>query len=181
MHICYIYPGFPPETHSGGIGTFIEELVHAISKDSSHVIDVISRSDSFCDHTEHISDNLTLHRLGENPLAAHNPSLLFRNNGYSRHYDRVVEKVLMIHNVNRIDIIEAADWGAEAVNLLADPRWPLLIRCHTRAFISESYNPNNDTYLSEGIKSAEKKMLSLAEHIVSPSRSLIEEISKYVG
>lgn len=180
MHICLIYPGFPPETHSGGIGTFVAELVNVISQDSAHIIDVISRSDNFYDRIEHISSNVTLYRLGEDPLARKNPSLLFRNNGFSHHYENVAKMVRMIHTQKPIDVIEVADWGAEGVDLFIDFADKILVRCHTPSFISENYNHSNPHYLSAGIKLAEKMMLSSAKHIISPSRSLIDEISRQI-
>ncbi|MEI6304625.1 MAG: glycosyltransferase family 4 protein [Candidatus Taylorbacteria bacterium] len=180
MNICYIYPGYPPENHSGGVGTFIEELVKTISKYGTHKIDIISRSDKYFDSIENLSTNVTLYRLGETPLAENSPVLLFRNEGFLRHYERVLEVVKMINGKNPIDVIEVADWGAEGFLVLKQFLDITLVRCHTPAFVSESYNPSSRSYLSDNIKSSEKSMLSIAKHIVCPSRSLIDEIDKRV-
>jgi alpha-acetolactate decarboxylase len=82
MHICLIYPGYPPESHAGGIGTFIEELVSTLSHNGNHVIDIISRSDNFGDHVKKLSGKITLYRLGENINAKDDANLLFRKHGY---------------------------------------------------------------------------------------------------
>jgi glycosyltransferase involved in cell wall biosynthesis len=74
-----------------------------------------------------------------------------------------------------------ADWGAEGINLFPEFADRVIVRCHTPSFISEKYNPSNAQYLSDGIKKAERKMLSLTKYLACPSKSLFDEISKQVS
>jgi glycosyltransferase involved in cell wall biosynthesis len=181
MHICLIYPGYPPESHAGGIGTFIEELVSTLSHNGNHVIDIISRSDNFGDHVKKLSGKITLYRLGENINAKDDANLLFRKHGYLQYYKKIADLVKTIDSKNVIDIIEVADWGAEGINLFPEFADRVIVRCHTPSFISEKYNPSNAQYLSDGIKKAERKMLSLTKYLACPSKSLFDEISKQVS
>lgn len=180
MRICLIYPGYPPESHAGGIGTFIEELVSAISRNGDNIIDIISRSDGFGDITEKMSPNITLYRLGEAIEARNNAELLFRKQGFLRHYKKIADLVRTINEQNAIDLIEVADWGAEGINLFPEFADRILVRCHTPSFISERYNPSNSQYLSDEIKVAEKTMIASAKYLAFPSKSLFDEIAKQV-
>jgi len=179
IHICLIYPGYPPETHAGGIGTYVYEIVQALS---SFPIDIsiISRSENFIDKTEKIKSNVILYRIGENSRAKTDNQLLFRNKGFTSHYKKILDKVYEINNKKKIDIIESCDWGAEGYLLLNDFYDKLIVKCHTPSFVSESYNINNNAYLSSEIKKKEQEFISSAKNIICPSISLIQEMQKYI-
>lgn len=174
MHICLVYPGYPPETHSGGIGTYVVEVAKAFSKARQYV-SIISRSESPSDSEEFISSNVFLYRLGDRAIGSHST---FRNGGHKHHYQRVCDKVKEINLVRSIDIIETCDWGAEGVDLLTTNFGKrMVVRCHTPSFISEQYNFQNGFYLSSEIKEREKELLMRAQDVVSPSYSLAKIIN----
>ncbi|MFA7314892.1 MAG: glycosyltransferase family 4 protein [Candidatus Magasanikbacteria bacterium] len=181
MHICFLYPGFPPETHAGGIGTYIFEITRLFSN-TPIKISIISRSNNFFDEkVERLSLNTTLYRLGEEEKAKYNEIFLFNNYGFKNYYQRVLKKVKQINSEHSIDIIESCDWGAEGVLLLDDFYERLIVKCHTPSFISESYNPMNKPYLSDEIKIEEKKFIGNAKTVICPSNSLIQKISEFIS
>lgn len=173
MHICLLYPGYPPESHAGGIGTYVFEVVKALDQAGQHIT-IISRSDSVHDSRKRLSLNVVLYRLGE---ASSKNSLLFRTGNHHYHYQRVRNLIEKIHVLNPIDIIESCDWGAEGIGLLATRfERKLIVRCHSPSFITEQFNPQNAPYLSIEIKEQEKRLLMSARYVVSPSRSLASMI-----
>lgn len=178
-HICFIYPGYPPESHSGGIGTYIYEVSSALSRIGINV-SVISRSDKFFDCTVRVNRYLTIYRLGEDVKAQDNKKLLFRFLGYESFYRKILNKVIEIDNEHEIDLIESCDWGAEGYLVNLEFKNRFILRCHTPSFISEKYNPQNQSYLSNGIKYKEKRLIEDAKILISPSRSLAAEVNKII-
>jgi len=178
-HICFVYPGYLPETHAGGIGVFIYEIVESLRDLSVH-ISIVSRSDKFNDKFEKLHSNVCLYRLGEDKISINNNNFSFRKNGFKKFQEKLLDKIIEINEVKKIDIIESCDWGAEANILLEKFKDILITRCHTPSFISESYNPSNQSYLSGEIKNEEKKLLSSVKRLICPSFSLANKIKKYV-
>lgn len=173
MHICLLYPGFPPESHAGGIGTYAFEAAKAFGQ-AGQRITIVSRSESFSDTKKCLASNVTLYRLGED---SNNNALPFRAGNHQRHYQRIRNLIENIHADNPIDVIESCDWGAEGVALLATPfKHKMVVRCHTPSFIAEQYNSKNTPYLSIDIKKQEKYLLMNAKCVVCPSRSLANMI-----
>lgn len=179
MHICFIYPGYPPETMSGGIGTYIYETVEAL-KELDVKITIISRSEKYKDKIEKLYPNVRLLRIGESQLAKADYYKLFRYGGYKQLCKKIVIQVNKLNRVHPIDIIECCDWGSDGYELLNQFKDKIILRCHTPSFVSESYNPLNPPYLSEIIKKQEKKFIKEAKFIISPSKSLINEFKKHL-
>lgn len=179
LHICYIYPGYFPETHAGGIGVFAQEIVNLFAE-KKHRITILSRSEAIGDYCEQISPNIILYRLGADAESLYDKSLKFRHTGFKKHYLKIAKLVGQVDARHHIDVIEACDWGAEAYYLLPKYLNRLLIRCHTPAFIAQAMNSNNPPYLSSGIMKAESLLISKAKRIACPSESLVEAIKKHI-
>jgi len=178
MHICFVYPGFSPETHAGGIGTYIKEITTIFKKNNIDVT-VVSRSDKFFNIHE-VIDGIDVYRIGESKDAIKEQRKLFRFDGYEDYYKKVLNTIKSIDSKKYIDLIEVCDWGAEGY-YLDEYLDRLVVRCHTPSFVSESYNPANYPYFSDCIKEKEKELISKAKNLFSPSESLIDEIKKYTN
>ena len=183
--IVLVYPGYPPEEKiGGGISTFAKDAAEALSILGNEVI-VISRSDTEILKIENISENLKVYRVpGELRLSSKLKFLSFRKMGaflYSYKVKNLIDDIEK--NIGQVDVIESADWGAEAISLIFKPslRKKLLVRCHTPSFISEKYNPPGKSYLSFFTKILEKIVLSNVKYIASPSNSLVLSIKKEVN
>lgn len=178
IHLCLICPGYPPETHAGGVATYTFEAVSALRRFPIKIT-IISRSDGFKDSEEELADNVYLYRLGEVHGSKKNKKLLFRNTGYKYYGERLLKKVSEVDEKSKIDIIESCEWGAEAYFLLNKFSDRLIIRCQTPSFISEKFNPSNVNYTSGGIKKLEIKLLSTAPYLIFSNKCLINEIEKH--
>lgn len=173
MHICFVYPGFPPEEHAGGIGTYIYEMTNIISSFGIKVT-VISRSINKKSKYEKIG-TIDLYRIGSGY------GRKFETGGHLKIYKKVLELIKKIDSENTITTIEACDWGGEAFFLTDIFLDRLIVRCHTPSFVSELYNPSNKPYLSQAIKRSEKSVLQKVRRIISPSQCLISEIKKHIS
>lgn len=179
MHICFIYPFYPPEKESFGIGTFIWELTHSLIKEQNIQVTVISRT-----HGEkriEIVDNIKVYRLPieEKPienllnrLTQNKAALLF-------YAQRVFSLLKEINQKHKIDIIECPDFGAECFPLFFQDNFKVVLRCHTPSFILDDYSPNKPSIFGRLIKKIEKYQIEHARFLIFPSKGLYKEVKKY--
>lgn len=181
LRTALVYPGYPPENPlGGGISTYTQETAEGLTR-QGHSVTVFSRTESFKEGVE-IDSRIRVFRIpSETEGALIDPERAFRNRGafsYSRRVRDLIKR--LEQKEGPFDIVEVGDWGAEAIALLPEYKYKLVICCHTPSFVSELYNPLSPPYLSKYVKSLEKIVLQETLFITSPSQSLIEEIQSHI-
>lgn len=175
LKVCLIYPGFPPEEDlGGGISVFCKMLVDTLVNLEVEIV-VISRTQGDKELCE-LYRGIEVYRV-----PGDNKSSKFNLNGPQEFSKRVRGLIKKLESkTSSFDIIEAVDWGGEAIELLSEYKNRMIIRCHTPGFIAESYNPSNLPYLSEVSKKTEREVLLEAKHITSSSKILMSKIEKEI-
>lgn len=115
LHIAYISYEYPPDTGIGGIGTYTWQMAQAMALQNFNV-EVFTAS-PIREVTEHI-DGVSVHRIQIESQNQFNTA--------------VVHKFKQIHSKDNFDIIECAENGANAMEVIkAYPEIPLVVRLHT--------------------------------------------------
>lgn len=183
MHLCFLYPYYPPEKESFGIGTFIWEMTHALVKIPGVRVTVVTRSHSQTDILENC-DGIYVHRVSEqgmglervvNSLSRHVLSMYF--------FSQRVRKIISdIHKENRIDLLETCDFGGDSISF-PDKAWlfPVVVRCHTPGFLLDYYNQCESKSVSLFTSLFEKKILQRAANLIFSSEGLYREVIKHVS
>lgn len=182
MHVGLIYPGYPPETHSWGIGTYTENLVWGLRK-LGHQVSLFSRS-LYRIRRDEVSYGANVYRIPT--YASFFSEKMWRTfcgghvlSDFRRRLSKTIDQ---IHSSDPIDIIECGDWGAEGLLLQGrSQKISMIIRCHTPGFISEKYNLNNVPYLSSLTKKLEKRFLKEGKYLSAPNKTIIEQIEGHIA
>ena len=115
MRIAYISYEYPPDTAVGGIGTYTWQMSKAMALQNCDV-EVFTASPTR-EITERV-DNVNIHRIKINNQKDFNLA--------------IVEAFENVHLNNRFDIIECAENGVNALNIIKKyPNIPLVVRLHT--------------------------------------------------
>ncbi|HXH13638.1 MAG TPA: glycosyltransferase family 4 protein [Alphaproteobacteria bacterium] len=131
MNICLISAEYPPETAGGGIGTYTRALGQGLAE-RGHRVHVLSVSLDDRDHRR-MDDRVYVHRVATArwplpPLVRRRGSgiwaLLERSRSVTSYLARLQETV-------GFDVIEAPNWGAEALLYSFCPMVPLVVRVST--------------------------------------------------
>lgn len=133
MHIVFVCREYVGSSRSGGIGSYMEEIAKAyVAK--GHNVTVVTASDDTRQYKEWFSkDNIHIISLSGGDF------LVEKEEGRSKikklrciyrfhSYRKKLRKVLL--SLTDVDVIEVADYGAEALYLL-DIGIPVVIRLHT--------------------------------------------------
>ena len=130
MNICIVSVEYPPDTAWGGVGMHKYALAHGMA-DRGHLVHVISLSLSGRD--EHGMDGkVYLHRLADRQVA-----LPLRIGAIASlrvplgRPLRVRAYLRQLHARVNFDVVEAQNWGAEAVLYSLQPSAPLVVRLCT--------------------------------------------------
>lgn len=180
INICLVYPGYYPDDFAGGIATYLDEYLNMFKGKNGKVI-LISRTLNL--KKTIINDkNIEIHRIPTdvnwfikliNKFTKNKFRMLF----YSINLYFYLKR---IKNNKEIDLIEGCDWGAELYYTAKhNLNIPIIVRIHTPSFISEKYNPGNNSYLGNYTKKLERKLLNNENIIVvTPDNSIIGEFRK---
>lgn len=130
MNVCFISAEYPPETAWGGIGTYIHALAHGLAR-HGHTVHVITAT-SLHDRKD-VTDGVTVHHVATRrwPLPA---MLRRRGAGLWALLERslTVQRYLRrLQQTARFDVVEATNWGVEALFLSMRPPAPLVVRVST--------------------------------------------------
>src|SRR3989344_9008264 len=121
LRTAFIYPGYPPEESlGGGISTYAQEATEGLTR-NNHDVTVFSRTESM---SEGLDPNqiIKVFRLpSEAQETEEDVELAFRNKGAQLYGERVRDAIIKFEqDEGEFDIIEAGDWGAEAIALLPE-------------------------------------------------------------
>ncbi len=175
MRIAFVSYEYPPDTGVGGIATYIRQVSQLFSARKVSV-EVICASPSR-EGTTIENEFLSVTRI--------------RCANTEEFRELSPPCVAGIHQLNPFDLIEVPEYGAEGLHMKEHlPNVPLIVKLHTPRFLIKELN---DRYYDQlplrkfkqaiGMKykrsnDPEYQAIRFADHILSPSRSLIDIVSK---
>lgn len=139
LHICLVSNEYPPETGWGGVGTYTYNLAQSLSE-SGHRVYVISRAVGR--EQTYIDNGVEVHRILNPYIRIPILPRIFRltYERFTRAFG-VYRKIRELDKKYGLDIIEAPEWGAEA---LFCPGKKLVTRLHTPLWLA--YHLNNTPF-----------------------------------
>jgi glycosyltransferase involved in cell wall biosynthesis len=131
LNIGLISAEYPPETGWGGIGTYTRALAHGLVG-RGHSVHVLTLSLNQCDYQQ-MDEQVHVYRVATRrwPLPA---GVRRQGAGIWALLERsasVARYVSQLHRAVRFDVLEAPNWGAEALVYSLRPTAPLVIRVST--------------------------------------------------
>lgn len=131
MHVCLLTFEYPLSSDYGGIATYMGTMARALSRAGSRVTvvaagpagDTLTR-DGVTVHVVGIPDR-TLWRRVRGRLMPWRGNAIFADWAV-----RACARARQVHAAERIDVVEAPEYGAPALPLLRDPFAPLVVKCH---------------------------------------------------
>lgn len=178
--ICFVYPAFPPENFGGGISTAIGEIIECFKGKKEKVL-IIARS--LCNKKisiEKLGSNIELHRIPTEP----NRFIKILNRITNNYFKMLIYSIYIAiylkkqNKVEKIDIVESADWGGEVFASSKMPfriNVPYIVRIYTPGFVSETFNKSNKSYLGSIAKRMEKSVLNDKRNIIiTPTNKIVK-------
>lgn len=179
MHIVLVCREFVGSVRAGGIGSYMEEIAKEYVA-MGHKVTVVTASDDTRHQSTYLRDGYTVISLSggdffcqgvESGSKLKKLRLLYRFHSYRRKLRKVIA------GIEDVDIVEVADYGAEAL-YLHNIDVPVVVRLHTPLSLSLS-NLNRimpspkDFRRYFGLK-AEARIFRNAKYITSCSQSLLD-------
>jgi len=158
MHICFIYPFFPPGVEGFGISAFISNFCRLLSEQKDFQVSVICRTNK--KDKDEIIDKIRVYR---------------------RQNDRgIKELVKRINHQKRIDLIDLADFSSFGVKIFGLKKIPVILRCHTPSWIIDKYCSHKKPIFNWNERRLELRKYKLAKYIVFSNKDAIREIKRDV-
>lgn len=170
MRICLVSREYPPETHTGGIGTYTYKTAAALVR-LGHEAHVITASQKPA--AEYQENGVFVHRIqepdGQGPL----PQSLAHARAVAAAIGRIP---------GPLDIVQACEWAGEAFWYASAPqrRAPLVTRLATPHFVVERLNDSGPQRgLRRGLvtRAIERVQTVRSDGIISPTRALAKIVS----
>ena len=175
LKIAFQTLDYPPDQVVSSIGLYTKTLAEALAA-RGHDIHVVSRSQE-----EGITrlNGVTVHRVGPGRLVIPSKmnALVMAQLGVSsvtgeiRYRQRLAKKLRSLVQEHAIELIEAADSGAEALfyNPRAHPSVPFIVRMHGPTSVWELFDRNVPEVGRKLIRAFERPLLLKATHLSAPS------------
>ena len=186
MHIVYVCREYPPTLRGGGIATYIRLIAQGLVERNNKVT-VICASDDTRISSDYSDRGVRVIRLSGGDFilpSVESPSLLKRFRFIYR-FDSYRKKIReAILELDDIDIIEVADFGAESY-FLKDINAPVVVRLHTPSLFDRTTlgikKYQGKDKLFQFIGEREKYILKHADFLSSCSESLKEWTIQNLG
>ena len=175
MRIAFVSYEFPPDTATGGIGTYVVQISQLL-RERNIDVDVFCGSSKRSGSTK-IFNGVDVHYIKCDSREAFNLE--------------VNEAIKSVNDKTPLSLIEAPEYGTRGLELKKSfPKIPIVIKLHTAAFIIKKLNKH---YRSRQLKNRVKKFLNIrynykkdneylftlaSDSISSPSLSLKDIISR---
>lgn len=184
MHIVYVTREYPPTRRGGGIASYVRDMAEAMSE-IGHKVTVVCASDDTRLSSDVTKGLLRVIRLSGGDFVVdgiEKKSFLNKMRPIHRFhsYRKKIRKI--IDSISDIDVIEVAEFGAEAYYLLSCA-CPVVIRLHTPTMLDRktfSFRRFNLKKMHEFYCAHyERLILQNSKYITSCSNSLAEWINKH--
>ena len=172
MRILFVSYEYPPDTGFGGIATYTYQIAHLFSQHQIHTEVICGSAKENAIIKE--NDFLTIHKIQCNSLA---------------HFNQLLPSKLSEFKNEKIDLIEAPDYGGHGVSIKKClPQIPLVSKLHTPSYLVQKLNChyfNKPWYrkIKNYLKpyrfanDPEYKSVIKSDFIISPSLSLIDIVA----
>lgn len=177
MHIVFVCREYPPTLRGGGIASYIHEMAINLIR-RAHSVTVICASDDTRVFSDRKEDGIRVIRLsgGDFILPQIEKSSLIKKMRCLYRFFSYRKKILrQIEQLKDVDIIEVAEYGAEAY-YLSKCHVPVVIRLHTPTLLDRSNFSikkfNIRTFYDYWIGKRELSILSQFKYVTSCSASL---------
>jgi glycogen synthase len=183
MRIAYISYEHPLGIPGGGIGTYLGQIARIMAK-AGHQVEVFTCHKELNDTLAY--DGYLLHRIQAENVAD------FRKNNLVKFTEQ--------HFTEAFDVVEAAEYGADALNIKKQfPQLPLVVKLHTPSYLTQQLNEYKTTafekmrfflggllrgtipqrfWIYKKDEDPEYEQYCLADAICSPSKSLAHLIKE---
>lgn len=181
MNIVLVSYEFPPQ-FGGGIGTYVEAMTRILAA-RGHGVTVVTVTNASTPHREWVpvvggveGAGISVVRLPLPQVAGADPwgTIKF----WQAHSDHVSGFLQKLTRDGSVDVIEFADYRAEAAAYLADTkkgnRPPVVVKLHTPLVVLNRYNRNRAQW--KVIEQFENEPILAADYLVSPSHALANEM-----
>lgn len=185
MHIVFVSREYVPTFRGGGIASYIKETAIGLVK-KGHRVTVICASDDTNEESEYMDDGVSVIRLSGGDFVVSEKeykSCLRKFRCLYRFYSYRKKILKRLKEIDNIDIVEVAEFGAEAF-YLSKLHVPVVIRLHTPTLLDRNnagMRPFSHKYFYDywlGLQ--ELKILPQFKYITSCSLSLKEWFKRYV-
>jgi glycosyltransferase involved in cell wall biosynthesis len=170
--MVYVSVEYAPQ-YGGGIGTYVRAMAETLAR-HGHDITVLTVGDDTIPARDY-ENGVHIVRL---PLTVSGTGPVGTLRTWQNRADSVAEALVRIARGGRIDVIEFCDYRGEGASYLAasDPgRRPVcVVRLHTPLSVLGKYNTGH--VRQPVLEEFEHETLRAADHLVSPSRALADEI-----
>lgn len=177
MHIVFVSREYPPTNRGGGIASYVRNMACYYAS-LGHTVTVVAASDDTRLATDIISEGVRVIRLSGGDFLVpqtegNNTFKKFRCLYRFHSYRKKIRSTIL--SLPKIDIIEVAEFGAEAYSLKNLPI-PVIIRLHTPTYLDRNtferkHYPITKFY-ERWCASKEEQVLKKAKYITSCSISL---------
>lgn len=189
LRVCLVSDEYPPETGWGGIGTYTFNLANGLAS-AGHTVTVISGSQGPARTIE--EGNLTLHRIGfaspaglagRTAYAAFRLCLarlpeLRRKIEFARAAYGLTRR---LHQDRPFDVVEAAEYNANAWFIARSRLAPLVVKLHTPTLFNYRLNELPVTREVRLADRLERGQALRASRRTAPSRRMAEQAAAWLG
>lgn len=183
MHICYICREYPPSLRGGGISSYTKEMAQGMYQ-LGHRVTVICASDHTQKEYTQDDNGVTVIRLKGGDFVipqVEKRTLLRRLRQIYRFFSYRKSILNTVLNLEGVDIIEVADFGAESY-YLHKQKVPVVIRLHAPSIIVQEIKTgkrgiNKSNWYNYWQSLQEFKLIKRAQYITSCSFALQKMIS----
>lgn len=179
MHIVLVCREFVGSLRGGGIGSYMEEIAKEYVA-MGHKVTIVTASDDTRSETTYVRDGYTVISLSGGDFLCQGVEpgskfkklrLLYRFHSYRKKLKRVIK------GIKDANIVEVADYGAEAL-YLQDIPIPVVVRLHTPLSLSRANLNRIKPRLTDfrryfGLR-AENRIFNNVKYITSCSQSLLD-------
>ena len=168
MKICFIHEEYPEETNFGGIATYQKNMAEELVKQGNEVY-VICRG--LKKNKKYVENGVNITRI----FVEQTQNQIWN---YEEYRKRVANELKILQDNNKIDIIEAPDWGAETIFFEKYRKVPIVVRLHTPLKVWLKYNKNNFGKVTKKMLKWENYMIKHADLVTCCSKALKDIIVK---
>lgn len=169
MNICLVSEEYPEETNFGGIATYQKRIASALTKIGNRVFVICRALD--CDK-EYEEEGIHIIRIYKESLESELES-------YTNYRKKVCYIINKLVKEKKIDIIEVADWGAEAVFYSEIKTIPMVVKLHTPLCIWSIFNKRGlEKSVNNQMLIWEKKSIENADKVISCTKILRKLVFK---
>lgn len=168
MKICFVHEEYPEETNFGGIATYQKNMAEELVKQGNEVY-VICRG--LKKNKKYVENGVNITRI----FVEQTQNQIWN---YEEYRKRVANELKILQDNNKIDIIEAPDWGAETIFFEKYRKVPIVVRLHTPLKVWLKYNKNNFGKVTKKMLKWENYMIKHADLVTCCSKALKDIIVK---